>query len=243
MKLRFLLCAYLVMGLASALAAAGAAPAKPPFTHTPLNVANGCFVESVAFYDEFMEKNGDLAWCRLLQWGAKEEEEVVAGHAVAVFESGDKLWCWDVNFGFSAVEIDPAKRDDAVLVSAPLTARYPKVAAQFPLYRMDFPQTPPDQPPEELDPTNELGLRDASRVATRLARHRPVQLVQFIWLKGGASVPGSACAFVFNGRLCVYVPDIGTVPFHVPAVTVANLHQLQEALKRMCPGTGALTVK
>lgn len=224
-------------------AADAVSPPKPPFTHTPLNVANGCFVESVAFYDEFMVKNGDATWCRLLQWGAKEEEEVVAGHAVAVFQSGDKLWCWDVNFGFSALDFDPAKRDDAVLISTPLTAKYPKISAQFPLYRMDFSQTPDAATHEEQDPTNELDLRDASRVASVLAKRRPVRLVQFTWLKRGVSVSGSACAFVFNGRLCVYVPDIGTVPFHVPAVTVANLKQLQEALKRMCPGTGALTVK
>ncbi len=239
----FTLFALLSIGVRSAHAADAVAAPKPPFTHTPLNVANGCFVESVAFYDECMEKNGASAWCRLLQWGAKEEEEVVAGHAVAVLESGGRLWSWDVNFGFSPLDIDPAKRDDAVLLSAPLIARYPKISAQYPLYRLDFSQTPEDPPPVELDPTNELGLRDASRVAARLARHRPVRLVQFTWLKDGTTVPGAACAFVFNGRLCVYVPAFGTIPFHVPALTAANLHQLQELLKRICPGTGALTVR
>jgi hypothetical protein len=243
MKPWFFLFALFVLGVLAARAADGVGPPKPPFTHTPLNVPNGCFVESVAFYDEFMQKNGAAAWCRLLQWGAKEEEEVVAGHAVAVFQSGDKLWCWDVNFGFEPLDFEPAKRDDAVLISVPLTAKYPKISAQYPLYRMDFPQTPEVRPPGALDPTNELGLRDTARVAARLGLYRPVRLVQFTWLQDGVTVPGSACAFVFNGRLCVYTPTNGTVPFHVPALTVANLRQLQELLKRICPGTGALTVK
>ncbi len=232
-----------VLGLGFLCARGAESAPKLPFTHTPLNVANGCFVESVAFYDDFMEKNGAAAWCRLLQWGAKAEEEVVAGHAVAVFQTGDKLWSWDINFGFAPLDFEPAKRDDAVLIAAPLTAKYPKIFAQYPLYQMDFPQTPEAQPPGDLDPTNELGLRDCARVAARLGLHRPVRLVQFTWLKDGATVPGSACAFVFNGRLCIYTPANGTVPFHVPALTVANLRQLQELLKRICPGTGALTVK
>ena len=53
------------------VAALGAAsPPAPLFRHEPLNVANGCFVESVYFYDQFQERFGGNAWVRVLQWGA-----------------------------------------------------------------------------------------------------------------------------------------------------------------------------
>ena len=55
---------------------AGAVPAeKPPLQHAMLGVANGCFVETVAFLDRWNDSNGADAWARLLQWGAREDEE------------------------------------------------------------------------------------------------------------------------------------------------------------------------
>ena len=59
---------------------------KAPPGHVPMAVANGCFVESVALLDAWPEMAGAESWAKLLRWGAKEEEEVVAGHAVAVVE-------------------------------------------------------------------------------------------------------------------------------------------------------------
>ncbi len=215
----------------------------PPFPHAPLNVANGCFVESVALCDDFLDRNGASAWCRLLQWGAQEDAEVVAGHAVAVFELNGKLWSWDVNFGFSLQDIDPGKKESVTLVAAPLIAKYPRFNAYFPVYRLDTPQTPAAQPPAEISGLEEVGLRDASRVATRLATHRPVNLVQFTFPKDGQSQPGAACAFVFNGRLCIYLPNVGTVPFRTSALSVANLRQLQEMIRKVLPGATDLKAR
>ncbi|MCX6956487.1 MAG: hypothetical protein NTV51_30510, partial [Verrucomicrobia bacterium] len=73
----------LLLGFLAAAVLARAAE-KPPLPHAPMGVANGCFVESVALLDEWQEKVGTGSWSRLLRWGAKEEEEVVAGHAVAI---------------------------------------------------------------------------------------------------------------------------------------------------------------
>ena len=86
-------------------------PPPPPLQHPTMGVENGCFVESVVFSDAFQEKYGSTAWVRLLQWGATEEEEVVAGHAVAVCQVRDRLWCWDINSGFSVLPVPPALRD------------------------------------------------------------------------------------------------------------------------------------
>ena len=234
----------LLVGLLLALPPAGAASdPSPPFPHTPLNVANGCFVESVAFCDDFLDRYGASAWCRVLQWGAQEDAEVVAGHAVAVFELNGKLWCWDVNFGFSPQDTDPGKKETVALVAAPLIAKYPRISAYFPVYRLDTPQTPAAQPPAEISGLEDLGLRDASRVAVRLATHRPVKLVQFTFPKDGQTQPGAACAFVFNGRLCIYLPNVGTVPFRTTALSVANLRQLQEMIRKVLPGATDLKAR
>ena len=72
--------------------------------------------------------------------GATDEEEVVAGHAVAVVEAKGKLWCWAINFGWSAMTVPLAKRDDVATVAEPLTARYAAISPKSPLYRFDFPQ-------------------------------------------------------------------------------------------------------
>ena len=81
-----------VAALRAGLAAAAADRPAAPWAHEPLNVAAGCLVESVYFYDQYRERCGDEAWVRVLQWGAKEDDEVVAGHAVAVFAIADRLW-------------------------------------------------------------------------------------------------------------------------------------------------------
>ena len=41
--------------------------------------------------------------------------------------------------------------------------------------------------------------------------------------------------FVFHGRYCIYVPEMGTVPFRVRG-GVENLRLIQEALRRVFPG-------
>src|ERR1043165_6382327 len=109
------LCVVLAATVASVRAAAPKEE-KPPLAHEMMGVANGCFVESVEFLDHWRDTFGSDAWAKMVQWGAKEDDEVVAGHAVAVCQAKGKLWCWDINFGWKPLGIELAQResDDAV---------------------------------------------------------------------------------------------------------------------------------
>lgn len=231
--------------LAAALPAAlPAGKAAPPFPYARLGVANGCFVEAVAFGDGFYTRFGGEAWYRLLQWGAKEGDDVVAGHAVLVFEYREQLWSYDINHGFARLEVEPAQRDDLAAVANEVTAPYrPKITPRYPFYREDFRQAPDPQPPQPFAYVEENDLRDAALVAERLARHRPVNLVEFTYVKDGAERRGAAVAFVYNGRLCVYSAPNGTVPFRVQALSVNNLRQLQELVRRIHPGASGFKAR
>jgi hypothetical protein len=212
----------------------------PPFQHERLNVANSCLVESIYFYDQFCERFGDGAWVRVLQWGAKEDDEVVAGHAVAVFELKGRLWAWDINYGFLPLDLPPAHREEIEKVSPLILVKYPRITARFPLYRFDFPQRAGANAPAAMLLNENSSFRDASVVAEKLARCRPVNLVQYSYVKDGRVVTAAAAAFLFHGRLCVYFPEAGTVPFLTRQKTVDNLRQLQECLRRVHAGAFGL---
>ncbi len=234
---RFLAALLGAAGLTASLPATGR-PA-PPFAYSRLEVANGCLVEAVCFYDEFRERLGGAAWVRVLQWGAREQEEVVAGHAVAIFDFRDRLWAWDVNYGFVPLDFPPARREDVAAVAAVVLTRYPRIAARYPLYRFDFPQEADPDPPAARPSDANDAVRDASVAAARLARHRPVNLVLFKYVEAGETRESAAAVFVFHGRYCVYVPDKGTVPFRVQG-SVRNRRLVQEALRRIHPGAFVL---
>jgi hypothetical protein len=219
---------------------APAAGVKPPFAHEPLGVANGCFVESVCLYDHFQEIHGPDAWVRVLQWGAKEDEQVVAGHAVAVFELEGRLWAWDINFGFRPLEVPPESREDVGRVAAPVLARYPGIVPLYPIYRYDFSQPPEEHPPEVLATHEVPAFRDATRAGARLAAHRPVNVVQFSYVRDGQTLQSAAAVFIFNGRVCIYFPERGTIPFIMEYLSILNLRQLQQAVHREYPGAFAL---
>jgi hypothetical protein len=212
---------------------------KPPLRHEMMSVANGCFVESVAFLDHWHEVFGGEAWARMVQWGAKEDEEVVAGHAVAVGEARGKLWCWDINFGWTPLAIDAAQRENVDVVAAPILTKYPKMSARFPTFRSDFPQSPAAAPPAAQTGHENASIRDASIVGERLAKHRPVNVVRFSYAVNGETKESAAAVFVFHGRYCVYVPENGTVPFRTRG-SVENLRLVQEALRRLFPGASAV---
>lgn len=222
------------------LAAAAPKAEKPPIEHAMLGVANGCFVETVIFLDHWAEKFGHDAWARMLQWGAREEEEVVAGHAVALAESRGALWSWDINFGWTKLSVDPAAKDDAPTVAGPVLAKYPKVTARFPTLRQDFPQRGGNTVGAAPAAGASRALRDALLVGEKLARRRPVNVVRFSY--GKADEPkteSAAVVFVFHGRYCVYVPEMGTVPFRVKT-NVENIRIIQELLRRAFPGVTAV---
>jgi hypothetical protein len=226
------------LGLMTFWAAVVNAAEKPPLRYVPMSVANGCFVESVVFYDTVLETFGAEAWCRVLQWGAKEDEEIVAGHAVAVFEQRGQLWCWDMNRGFSALSVEPALREEVEKVAAPVLAKYPRISAYFPTYRYDFAQTPDPAPPDESRAVvqTDLVFRDALLAGARLAKHRPVNVVQFSFVADGETRQSAATVFIFHGRLCIYFPERGTVPFRSRMLSVQNLRLIQEAIRQQYRG-------
>ncbi|MBL9190245.1 MAG: hypothetical protein JNK23_22375 [Opitutaceae bacterium] len=216
-----------------------AGPPKPPLLHAPMGVANGCFVETVALLDAWRDAKGTEAWSRLLQWGAHIDDEVIAGHAVAIAAEGDTLWCWDVNHGWSRLPIDVAQRDDAAQVADPVLRKYPRLTARFPLYRHDFPQTPGQIVSAALTVEPNKTLRDARIVGARLAAARPVNVVRFTHQAGGAPAESAAVVFVFHGRYCVYVPELGTVPFRARG-GVENVRLIQDLLRRLLPGVSGV---
>lgn len=218
--------------------------ANPPVRHKPMGVANGCFVESIALGDELRAQRGEGAWYRLLQWGAKEADEVVAGHAVLIFEHAGGLWCYDINVGFKKLDAPAEQRDDVEAVAKEVTAPYVnKITPRYPIYREDFPQPPEPRAPEEAGMVEEPEVRDAALVAVRLAKARPVSLVEFAYPKDGDTRKGAVAVFVFGGRLCVYSANHGTVPFRARALSTKNLRQLQELLRRMYPGATNLKAR
>lgn len=216
-----------------------------PFAHQRMGVANGCFVESVVFGDDFRARFGGDVWYRVLQWGAKEDEEVVAGHAVAVFEHQRQLWSYDINRGFAVLETPVEQREEVAVVAKEVTAPYvAKITPRYPVYREDFRrQSEPGPAPAPFTDVEERDLRDAGVAAERLARHRAVALVEFTYPQDGDVKRGAAAVFLYHGRLCVYSPPKGTVPFRVQAQSLKNLRQLQELLRRMYPGASNLRAR
>ncbi len=204
----------------------------PPLAHAAMGAPNGCFVETVSLLDDYVDAAGASAWARMLQWGATEEEEVVAGHAVAVVEAKGKLWCWDINFGWSAMTVPLAKRDDVAAVAAPLTARYPAISPKSPLYRFDFPQAPA----AAAKPSRTGADGPAKTVAAKLSRHRPVNLVEFSYREGGATKRSAAVVFLFHGRYCIYTAEKGTVPFLRGTGSVQLTTRITASLRRLFTG-------
>jgi hypothetical protein len=207
----------------------------PPLQHPMMGVANGCFVETVAFLDHWKQARGAEAWAKLLQWGAREEEEVVMGHAVAICESRGALWSWDINFGWTKLTISPDEKEKPEIVARPVVGKYPKVTWRYPTYRFDFPQTASATPPVPQLTNANRSIRDATIVGAKLAQKRPVNVVKFSWLENGQPKESAAVVFLFHGRYCIYASEMGTVPFRVRGGT-ENLRLIQDLLRRAFPG-------
>lgn len=162
------------------------------------------------------------------------------GHAVAICEVRGALWSWDINFGWSKLPTAVSEREDTAIVAAPVLQRYPRTTARYPTYRYDFKQSPSATPPIAQPAHANASFRDASIVGATLARHRPVNVVRFSHGASETKTESAAAVFVFHGRYCVYVPEAGTVPFRVRG-DVANLRLIQQLLRRVFPGVGAVT--
>jgi hypothetical protein len=231
-------------GSASPASPATARPApamKQPFAYETLGVANGCLIESVCFYDHVQELFGPETWVRVLQWGAKEDDETVAGHAVVVFELQGQLWAWDINFGFMPLDVPLEAKENIALVMAPIVAKYPDIVSYFPMYRQDFPQGRETHVPEVLATNDVPAIRDATLAGARMAAHRPVNVVQFSCTDGsGVKQQSAAVVFIFNGQMCVYFPERGTVRFITSHPSILNLQLLYLAFRRVYPGASEL---
>jgi len=226
--------------LAFALGAAALPAAEaPPLRHERLGVANGCFVESVALLDDFTEANGSDHWSRLLRWGAEKDDEEVTGHAVAVCESGGAIWCWDVNFGWKRLATSPEAKDTVEAVSPAITARYPDISPRYPMFLQEFAQEPDPAPPSEVIQTENPEVHDVSVAAAALARHRPVNAVQFAYGTDGAEAVGAALIFEYNGRIFIYTPGKGTFASRARG-SVHNVRLVAEMLRRLYPGARAV---
>lgn len=208
---------------------------RGPLQHPLMGVANGCFVETVAFLDHWQEAVGTESWARLLQWGALEDEESVMGHAVGLCEAKGVLWSWDINYGWNRLPTPAADRERVEAVAAPVLARYPRVTARYPTFRFDFPQAAASTIPVAQPANPNPSVRDASIVGAALARRRPVNVVTFKRTEAGAEKESAAVVFLFHGRYCIYVPELGTVPFRARGGT-ENLRLIQELVRRSYPG-------
>lgn len=230
------LCVALVLGAAAtAIAPSIFGEERPPFRYEPMGVSNGCFVESVACFDAYHEKFGEGGWVRVLQWGAREDEVMVAGHAVTVFETAGVLWCWDVNVGWTPLAIPPSDRDNAAALAPPIVANYPRVTALYPILWDGGGQAPEAGPPGADAAAEAVGAQYARIAAVRLSRHRPVNLVEFNQVADGETRTREAVVFVFGGRMCVYSPEVGTTLFRARS-SVWNVRLTQEMLRRLFPG-------
>ncbi|MBI5770640.1 MAG: hypothetical protein HZA93_22875 [Verrucomicrobia bacterium] len=213
----------------------GRAAERPPMAHEMMGVANGCFVESVALLDLWQERLGADAWAKMLRWGAREDDEVVAGHAVAVCEARGRLWCYDINFGWMALSVDAAQKENVDAVVTPIVAKYPRIKAQFPSYFADATSAPVGGTPAALLTSPNAALRDVTIVAEKLARHRAVNVVTFTHGTGEPRQESAAAVFLYSGRYCIYAAERGTTPFRARG-GVENLRLVRECLLRMFPG-------
>ncbi len=221
----------------------GKAP-KPPFRYEPVQVRNGCFVESVIFYDRYQAKQlggKEGGWCRVMSWGAQEGDyQVGKGHAVAVFSSKRReLWFYDINFGFRPLDVAYDRRADITDTAPPIVGHYPQQRAVFLRSYEDFPQRAPKKKPDFLFYHANPDVRDATKVAHALAGYRPVRVVEFdLKAEGGAPpVSTAATVFIFSARLCVYLPRAGThISKQQVVVALDDLAYVTKVIEGVSPG-------
>ena len=214
----------LLAGCGRVKEAAKMAKMTPPFTYESLGVRNSCFVESVHFYDVYRANNpeGGGGWVRVLQWGNEDGDyQISSGHVVAIYETEGKLCGYDVNLGFWPVAVPVGKQADLSEVGPEVFARYPQFRPVFARYRRDFEQEVPLKRPAFLFKNENSDVRDASRVASELGRFRPASAISFSYTDKGVGHESAAAVFVFEGRLCVYLPQGGT---HVSSELVRVVH-------------------
>ncbi len=208
-----LLVAILLSGFAP-VAGAATKPQETPFKFAPMNVANPCLVDSVRFADTYLggRSGGGARWVRVLRWGTLDDDyEAGPGHAVALFQWRGALFVFDVNHGVRKLGVPVAQREDLYELTTAVFALYPEVRATGAALLDDSWTTRrPGLRGADAGMVTP-GYRDAYRVAKTLAKHREVRLVRFSYREKGKARESGAVVFLFAGRLCVYVPERGTL--------------------------------
>ncbi len=223
---------------AGAAVDASGQPVRAPFHHEPLRVRNGCFVESVHVYDLYLSRNigGEAGWVKVLQWGHRESDTRVGlGHAVAVFTWGGRLWTYDINHAFRQLAVPVERRADLTDVTPEVFALYPAQQPVLPLYREDGFQQTRREVPSFLFYHADPEVRDATKVASELGRHRPVKVMAFNHTVDGVVRPGAAAAFLFGNRPCLYIPARGTTIGRGRATTVDDLRLFAGMVRQAYP--------
>ncbi len=209
-------------------------PIKAPFRYEPMYVRNGCFVESVRVYDDYLSRfaNQEDRWVRVLQWRNRiSDTELGLGHAVTVFSWKGHLWTFDINHAFTRLAVPNERRADITDVTPEVLARYEKDRPVLPTYRQDGFQKDFRKVPEYLFYHKNPDIREATRVASELGRYRPVRVLEFKYVDRGKTKTGAAAVFVFGNRPCLYMPSKGTQVGRMRVTTIEDLPLLTRLLK------------
>jgi len=185
-----------------------------PFKFRALGVGNPCFVDSVRFADTYLggRKAGGSRWVRVLRWGTLDDDYAMGpGHAVAIFQWRGGLFLFDINNGVRKLTVPPARREDLHEVTAAVLSLYPQVKQTGAMLLDDsWSRRRPGLRGALAGPATP-GFRAAERVAKALAKCREVRVLRFSYLEKGKRRESAAAVFPFDRRLCLYVPERGTV--------------------------------
>jgi hypothetical protein len=218
------------------------APLAKPFNYAPLGVRNSCLVESVRFYDAFHTpaRGGPGGWVRILQWGndAGNLRHITLGHAVAVCLVRDMLWMYDVNFGFVPLRTPVEKRDDPSEISAEILAKYRLTKTAYLIYHQNMMSLPVQLPQKFTYLTGNADVREATKVASEIGRHRKTRVAGFVYhdKQTGRTQLSAAALFEFSGRLCVYFPSQGTLTTELHADSLEDVRKVAALILQAYPG-------
>lgn len=210
-------------------------PHKPPFAFEKLGLPNDCFIESVRFHDAYLASipEGRDRWVQLFQWGARlDDDSLGTGHSVAVFLWRGRLEYYDTNFGTIRLPVDPTRRNDIAQFAPPIYGRYPKLRPTAPMLMTDVWQEKRPALRGDLEPVTTDAHRQVLAAARELARVRETRVVRFTYLKDNVRVESAAAAFNFEGKVCVYVPEVGTILGVDPLFSINNPTFLRFKLAR-----------
>lgn len=204
-----------------------------PFMFKETGTANGCFIEAVRFHDEyFRNRRSRDGWLRVLNWGVKDGFTVAHGHAVAVFEWQGRLAIFDINGGVIPLAVDPAFRNDLTEVGPMIFRRYPRYETTGAEYLIDIHrrQQPGLKIPRDFPKAPKF--HPLLRAARSIARHRLVQVYRFAYNAGAQEVESAAIVFMFDGQLCIYVAEKGTIVTRGLLARVDNERFVRSGLER-----------